>query len=38
MPVHAYKGRNGKFCASANLYKAATKARTGPVDPIMVIG
>lgn len=37
-PVHAYSGKKGSLVMRASSAKVATKASTGPVDPIMVRG
>jgi hypothetical protein len=38
IPVHAYRGRNGRFVLFANWTNVATNANTGPVLPMMVNG
>ena len=37
-PVHAYRGRNGILNVCASGTSVATKARTGPVEPMIVSG
>jgi hypothetical protein len=37
-PVHAYKGKKGSESSLASCDKHATKASTGPVDPMIVNG
>jgi hypothetical protein len=37
-PVHAYNGKKGTFIIFANCAKHATKANTGPVEPMIVNG
>lgn len=37
-PVHAYNGRKGRFIDFESWNNAATNARTGPVDPMIVNG
>lgn len=38
IPVQAYKGKKGKLSSLLNVARVATKARTGPVEPIIVMG
>jgi hypothetical protein len=37
-PVHAYSGKKGSFIAFPSWARQATKANTGPVDPMIVNG
>lgn len=37
-PVHAYRGKKGTPMPLASWTNVATKARTGPVDPMIVRG
>jgi hypothetical protein len=38
IPVQAYKGKKGKLSFLAECARVATNARTGPVEPIIVMG